>query len=247
MTGTLATLKSANVEQRVIITSPSQVYVYCTDKGIPSPPVFRGWELPGTIKKTLAELLPQETTAMATIMTEGGELPPGDDPPPAPDPPAPGSKDSLKHLPDGAPVSVNGAIVSASFSDYGFFYVEKSDRSFGIWISAPDYVYDGQLLDITGRMGTGGGERTVIADQNGVTILDYNTYPRPREVGLCNRDLGGGAVLPFTPPVGKRGDADNAGLNNTGLMVRAWGRVTAVDSQLTCPPNPGPRVELQYV
>ncbi len=227
VTGTLQTLRTAAIEQRVIITSPSQVYVYCTDKGLPAPVVFKGLDLPGITKKTLAELVPQNTMS---VMSEGGELPPGDDPPPPPSPPAPGSKDSLKHLPDGAPVSVNGAIVSASFSDYGFFYVEKSDRSFGIWISAPDYVYDGQLLDITGRMGTGGGERTVIADQGGVNVLDYD-YPRPREVGLCNRDLGGGAVLPFTPPVGKRGDADNAGLNNTGLLVRAWGRVTAVDAQ----------------
>lgn len=232
VTGTLQTLRTATTEQRVIITSPSQVYVYCTDSGIPSPPVFRGWDLSGTIKKTLAQLAPQGVTTMAmTTMSEGGELPPGDDPPPPPDPPAPGSKDSLKHLPDGASVSVNGAIVSASFSDYGFFYVEKSDRSFGIWISSNTWVPEGQLVDITGRMSTGGGERAVVADQDGVTLLDAYTYPRPREVGLCNRDLGGGAVLPFTPPVGKRGDADNSGLNNTGLLVRAWGKVTAVDGQ----------------
>lgn len=147
-------------------------------------------------------------------------------------PPASGSKDSLKHLPNGAPVSINGAIVSADFSDYGFFYVEKSDRSFGIWISSDAWVYEGQLLDITGAMATGGGERAVVAGQNGVTVLDYyNTYPRPREIGLSNRDLGGGAVPPFTFPVGKRGDAENAGLNNTGLLVKVWGKVTAVHSQ----------------
>jgi len=229
VTGTLHTLRTADKEQRVIITSPSQVFVYCTDKGLPAPVVFKGMDLSGITKKSLPELVPQQTMAVTT--TEGGELPPGDDPPPPPAPPAPGSKDSLKHLPDGAPVSINGAIVSASFSDYGFFYVERSDRSFGIWIHSDTWVSDGQLVDIRGTMATGGGERVVVPDQNGVTILDYNTYPRPREVGLPNRDLGGGAVLPFTPPVGKRGDADNAGLNNTGLLVRVWGRVTAVDSQ----------------
>lgn len=227
ITGTLQTLRSANVEQRVVVTSPSQVFVYCNDKGLPAPVIFRGWDWPGITKKSLAEVVPQ--TATVTTLDES-PLPPADDPPPPPDPPAAGSKDSLKHLPDGAPVSVNGAIVSAAFN--GFFYVEKSDRSFGIWISSNDFVSEGQLVDITGRMGTGGGERAVVADQNGVNVLDYyNTYPRPREVGMCNRDLGGGAVLPFTPPVGKRGDEDNAGLNNTGLLVRAWGRVTAVDSQ----------------
>lgn len=227
ITGTLQTLRSANVEQRVVVTSPSQVFVYCNEKGLPAPVIFRGWDWPGIAKKSLAELVPLTTTMTAL---EESPLPPADDPPPPPDPPAAGSRDSLKHLPDGAPVSVNGAIVSAAFN--GFFYVEKSDRSFGVWISAGDYVSEGQLLDITGKMGTGGGERAVVADQNGVTVLDYyNTYPRPREVGMCNRDLGGGAILPFTPPVGKRGEEDNAGLNNTGLLVRAWGKVTAVDSQ----------------
>lgn len=42
VTGTLQTLRNADVEQRVIITSPSQVYVYCTNEGIPAPLVFRG-------------------------------------------------------------------------------------------------------------------------------------------------------------------------------------------------------------
>lgn len=188
---------------------------------------IKGLDMDWPNKRTLAELSGTSAAETATVFAaDGGTLPPMPDSPDSePSPPAPGSRDSLKWLPDGAPVSVNGAIVSASFSDYGFFYVEKSDRSFGIWISAPDYVYDGQLLDITGRMGTGGGERAVIADQNGVTTLDYG-YPRPTEVGMPNKTLGGGPVGMFTLPV-----ADAAGLNNTGLLVRTWGKVTAVDEQ----------------
>ena len=38
---------------------------------------------------------------------------------------------------------------------------------------------------------------------------------------MPNKMLGGGPVGAFTPGV-----ADSAGLNNTGLLVRAWGEVT---------------------
>lgn len=64
VTGTLQTLRTASVEQRVVITSPSQVFVYCNDKGIPAPVIFRGWDWPGITKRSLAELAPQTTTMM---------------------------------------------------------------------------------------------------------------------------------------------------------------------------------------
>lgn len=234
ITGVLSTVSGVSkdgrtIRQRVLITLPESVSIYMSPNGqhpIPFLPI-KGFEANWASKVSLADFAGASMAAGMSAM-DGGELPPiPDDLESEPAPPAPGSRDSLKWLPDGAPVSVNGAVVSASFSDYGFFYVEKSDRSFGIWISAPDYVYEGQLLDITGRMGTGGGERTVIADQGGVAVLDYyNTYPRPTEVGLTNKTLGGGAVGLYTPAI-----ADAVGLNTTGLLTRVWGKVTAVDSQ----------------
>ncbi len=234
VTGVLSTLPGTSkdgsaIRQRVLIVTPDSVSVYCDSKGRPFLfPGLKGTGIEWANKRTLIELAGESTVQSASMSTmDAGTLPPMEDSPDSePTPPAPGSRDSLKWLPDGAPVSVNGAIVSASFSDYGFFYVEKSDRSFGIWISAPDYMYEGQLVDITGRMGTGGGERAVIADQGGVNVVDYNTYPRPTELGMPNKHLGGGAVGLFTPAV-----SDAAGLNNTGLLVRAWGKVTYVDSQ----------------
>lgn len=234
VTGVLSTVSGVSkdgktIRQRVLITSPERVSIYMSPNGqrpIPFLPI-KGFETDWASKTSLADLAGTSMTASMSAM-DGGELPPiPDDLESEPAPPAAGSRDSLKWLPDGASVSLNGAVVSASFSDYGFFYVEKSDRSFGIWISAPDYVYEGQLLDITGRMGTGGGERAVIADQGGVTVLDYyNTYPRPTELGMPNKTLGGGAVGPYTPAI-----ADAAGLNNTGTLVKVWGKVTAVHSQ----------------
>lgn len=215
--------------QRVLIVSPQNVSVYCDAKGRPFVfPPAKGLGIEWPNKRSVAELSSTSTIGTASVSTmDAGSFPLMDDSPDSePTPPAPGSRDSLKWLPDGVPVSVNGAVVSASFSDYGFFYVEKSDRSFGIWISASDYMYEGQLVDITGKMGTGGGERAVIVEQGGVTVVDYNTYPRPTEVGMPNKALGGGAVGLYTPAV-----ADAAGLSNTGLLVRAWGKVKYVDTQ----------------
>ncbi len=137
--------------------------------------------------------------------------------------PVPGSKDSLKYLPDGAQVSFNGAIVTAAFDfdgeEYDFCYVERTDRSFGIWVSAPAGVYHGDLVDVSGVMATGGGERAILADS--VDLLDMG-YPYPAEMGMPNKVLGGGAVGSYTPAI-----ADGAGLNNTGILAKVWGKVTA--------------------
>ena len=134
-------------------------------------------------------------------------------------------KDSLKYSPDYAPVSVNGAIVSAVFDFDGdsgdFYYVEKPNRSFGIWVMAPATVSAGDLVDVKGVMTGGYAERAIVPET--VDVLG-NGYPRPSEVGLTNKALGGGAAEPFTPAVGGA-----TGLNNTGLLVKVWGRLTYVD------------------
>ena len=44
----------------------------------------------------------------------------------------------------------------------------------------------------------------------------------PEPLALPNRAIGGGAFNQYTPGV-----ADGAGLNNIGLLVKTWGRVTA--------------------
>lgn len=139
----------------------------------------------------------------------------------SPAPPAPGSRDTIKWLPEGAQVLISNGVVSAAFGDH--FYVEKSDRTFGIRVDSPDYVWPGELVDVTGVMGTDGGERCVVASSGNVAEVDYTyTYPIPIPLGMANKQLGGGPVGSFTPAV-----ADMVGVNNTGLLARAWGRVTA--------------------
>ena len=47
----------------------------------------------------------------------------------------------------------------------------------------------------------------------------------PPPLGVTSRDIGGGALNQYTPGV-----ESGKGLNNIGLLVRMWGRVTFVDS-----------------
>ncbi|MDO8588232.1 MAG: Ig-like domain-containing protein [Armatimonadota bacterium] len=233
VTGVLTTLESVSDDgrattQRALIVSPEDVTVYCSPNGRPYMFLpIKGYSMDWLNKRSLAELSGATVEAASvSIMDEGG-LPPMPDSPDSPTPPpAAGSRDNLKWLPDGAPVSINGAIVSAGFSNYGFFYVERSDRMFGVWISTPDYVYDGNLVDITGKMATSSGERAVVADQGGVNVIDYNAYPRPIELGMAHKIMGGGPVGSYTPRV-----ANGDGVNNTGLLARVFGKIKSVDEQ----------------
>jgi hypothetical protein len=217
VTGTLQTLRTASVEQRVVITSPSQVFVYCNDKGIPAPVIFRGWDWPGITKRSLAELAPQTTTMMTL---DESPLPPADDP--LADSP-PDTRTGLKYLPDGALVHLQDRVVSATY--YGFFYIEEPDRSSAIRVDA-EYAYPsvGDLVEISGVLTTNGGERAILVEAKDpmhfVNVIDSGC-PVPRPLGMPNKSIGGGPAGLYAPGIGS-----SVGLNNTGMLVTAWGRVT---------------------
>ncbi len=121
-----------------------------------------------------------------------------------------GSEDTLKWLPDSVGVQVNGAVVTMALDS--FFYVERGDRSFGIWVNSPNaYISQGSLVNVAGNTATSSGERFVDASSGTVTQVDYNTYPLPGALGLSGKATGGGAAGPHTPAVG-----NSTGLNNTG-------------------------------
>ncbi len=94
-----------------------------------------------------------------------------------------------KFTPDGEPVAITGAIVSAAFPDY--FYIESDDRSCGVRVADPQ---NGLSLpcrvDITGTAATDSdGERyiaagTVTVDSGGVEV---------QPLGMNNETVGGGA------------------------------------------------------
>lgn len=236
LTGTLATVSAGSEQQRVLIVTPASVYVLCDSRGRPTRFVpVKGLDALHWPKRQLIEL----TGAARTDAVSDTALPSMPDPPAVLDSltVAAGSRDSLKWLPDGVPVSINGAIVSAVYDypgySYDFFYVEKIDRSFGIWMSAPVSVYPGDAVDVKGWLltGAGGAERLVLVDPLDPVVVQGRGYPLPPELGLSNKTLGGGCVGEYTPSVPYDPDASKAGTgtNNTGLLVKVWGKVTGVD------------------
>ena len=229
VTGTLSTITKTNnsgevVSQRVIIVSPEDVTVYCDANGrafmfLPIKNPSTAW----SSKRSLAELSGismLRTSSMFSVMDVPSLPPIPDSPESLLIPPAAGSRDNLKWLPNGAYVQINGVVGSVSFML--FSYVERSDKTFGIWLISNNYVQEGTLVNLEGYMGTSSGERYVRVYSGGVVYLDEeNDYPIPTSVGMVNNVVGGGPVGNYTPAVG-----DGSGLNNTGLIVRTCGKVT---------------------
>lgn len=135
-----------------------------------------------------------------------------------------------KQLANGSYVSLAGEIATSADGDFtGFFYVEESDRSSGIRVVVPPTTIPdlarGKVVNVIGTMGTNGaGERQLVEPM--VIVISTDTPPDP--VAMRNNHLGGCDL--GTPPLGQYGVKDGTGLNNIGLLVQTWGRVTYVDT-----------------
>ena len=117
VTGVLSThTTSAGRTQRVLVVQPSDVLVYCSPNGKPIP--FIPVKMSGVAwedKRPLPDLTASVQSLGSVRALDDEGLPPMPDTPESePLPPAQGSRDSLKWLPDGAQVEVNGAIVTAA-------------------------------------------------------------------------------------------------------------------------------------
>lgn len=120
--------------------------------------------------------------------------------------------------------SLTGKIVSRTFPSQGYFYIQEPLRGSGIRISntsASRTVQPGSTVTIAGTISSQDGERVITASS--VTTTGTATAPKP--IGLTNKALGGGWFNAYTP-----GITDSSGMNNTGLFIRAWGKVTSVGS-----------------
>jgi len=115
---------------------------------------------------------------------------------------APGSLSlsEIKAMPNGSSVTLNDAIVSASFD--GFFYIESADRSSGIKVTGSAAA--GDLVTVVGMVETVNGEKQITS----TTVTPSGTGIVPRPLGMNNNAANGKA-----PAV--------------GLLVKAWGRVAA--------------------
>lgn len=132
----------------------------------------------------------------------------------------------VKGLADGASAAVGGTVTAVFAEGNGQrAYIQASDRSGGIAVltSAPISENDSALVE--GVLGTVDGERVVQAS----TAHIVGDAEPARALAMGNRALGGG-------PSGLQGAVlDNASadqtstrLNNIGLLVKAWGRVSFV-------------------
>jgi hypothetical protein len=132
-----------------------------------------------------------------------------------------------KTLADGASLTspLQGKVVSRTFPSGGYFYIQEADRSMGIRVNdenAALTVTPGDTVTIaSGSLTTADGERVI--NTWGTTIGVPVNAPRP--AGLITRNLGGGDFNVYSP-----GPGGAYGLNNVGLLVRIWGKVTAVGS-----------------
>jgi len=131
-----------------------------------------------------------------------------------------------KELEDGAYVTLENVVTTTGKSTLGdFFYVEQPDRSAGIRVSTenagvlPDFE-QGTPMTVTGIMSTVDGERVVTIPE--LTLGTGTTPIKP--VGMNSRALGGG-----TDGL-QHGVDGSVGLNNIGLLVRVFGKVTASEA-----------------
>lgn len=133
---------------------------------------------------------------------------------------------------DGTPVSASGTIATAAIGDFAeFFYIEEPNRSSGIRVAIPpSAVTDlirGSVLDVTGTIGTTkDGERQIA---NPVVHVSSSITPLA-PLGMPNHSLGGGSF--GLPPLGQVGPTGGSGLNNIGLLVKTWGTVACLGTDV---------------
>jgi|GEM_PF-3521954 len=123
---------------------------------------------------------------------------------------------------DGVRLAVLGPVVTLSFPDY--FYVEKRDRSSGIWVISSAEPPENSAVTIYGNLGTKWEERCIFADF--VEIIDNVESIKP--LGMPIRSIGGADF--GLPPLGQRGVTGGFGLNNVGILIKTSGVVEWVSS-----------------
>lgn len=137
----------------------------------------------------------------------------------------------LANMASGQSVMVTNAVITSGSSDLpDRFYIEQLNRACAIklpFVSKPLGYNEGDRVDVMGILGTdtSDGERMI----SGATISRTKvpiTPPTPGEkllpLGMSTRTIGG-TRLGY-----KSGITNGRGLNNVGLLVSVWGKVTAV-------------------
>lgn len=145
----------------------------------------------------------------------------------------------LKGTTDGTPVEMIG-YVTVGYPD--FFYIEREDRVMGIGVDKEAHTAGlGQYLRVYGRIGTNSyGERYISAN----TVEVASTATKILEPLAMNNKAIGGNTIGLQTGVWSWNNGENMppwaqapGLNNIGLLVSVWGKITWVNSDPTTPEN----------
>lgn len=104
-------------------------------------------------------------------------------------------------------------------------YVQEDNRTAGLAVLFPSGSYDypvlGNRITITGALGVYSGEAAILATS---WTIDHDIHPLPAPVAMPQRSVGkSGPNQPGIMP-------NAAGLCNTGLRVRVFGRVTSTSN-----------------
>ena len=119
---------------------------------------------------------------------------------------------------------ISDAVVTATSSQIGAYYIEKRDRTSGIRVESSGLASVGDVVTIIGNIATNpNGERVI----KNATILCTAAGTPLVPVGMSCASVGGSDYLGLYN-VGQRGVIGGIGPNNIGLLVRVWGRVSAI-------------------
>jgi len=148
------------------------------------------------------------------------------------EPPETHSINWAKTIADGTalPDTVSDKVVTRTYPGWSYFYISEPGRSSGIRVESPACPDPGDTITIvSGTMASAGDERYIASAS--YTITSHNTFLKP--LGMTNKTFGGGDFLydPGPPITGQKGFWDGSGLNNTGNLVRVYGRVTEIDAR----------------
>lgn len=127
---------------------------------------------------------------------------------------------------DAEPVAIEGLVVTAGAPRYNdFFYVESTNRASGIRVAKEQHgLQAGEKVNISGTLSTlQSGERAIIDP-----VISPAGIGSLSPLGITGSRLGGGdwQFNPLTG-AGQIGVSGSCGLNNIGLLVTIWGRVSS--------------------
>ncbi len=130
-----------------------------------------------------------------------------------------------KSLADTDPVMLEGLVVTAGAPRYeDFFYIESVGRASGIRVIKPQHgLQVGSKVNVAGALATlPSGERAIVD-----ASIDVVGTGEIAPVGMSSRHLGGSSWL-YDPVsgAGQIGVFGSTGLNNIGMLVTIWGKVT---------------------